>query len=192
MGSDAELLAVMANGEGAAIGELFDRHRDRVFRHSLRLVGSAADAEEVVAIVFLILWRKRRHVRLVENSAIPWLLATANNTARNLNRSRRRYALMLARLPPAEPVPDHAPAVLDKLAGSDREHAIRRAFNTLSRRDQEVLSLCVLEELSTAVTAAALGVPLGTVKSRLSRAKTRLAEVLGADPTFPTNARSRS
>jgi DNA-directed RNA polymerase specialized sigma24 family protein len=99
---------------------------------------------------------------------------------------------MLSRLPPAEPVTDHAPAVLDRVAGGDREYAIRRAFSTLSYRDQEVLSPCVFEELGTAATSTALGVLLGTDKSRPSRAKARLADVLGADPTFPTNLRSRS
>lgn len=192
MASDAELLATATTGRGEAIGELFDKHRDRIFRHSLRLVGSASDAEEIVAIVFLLVWRKRRQVRLVDDSAIPWLLATASYSARNFNRSRRRYAAVLAKLPPAEPSPDHGPAVLDQVAGREREHAVRQAFSTLSHRDQEVLALCVLEELSTVDTSTALGVPVGTVKSRLSRAKARLAEILSSDSTFTTNARSES
>jgi len=179
--SDAELLRACAEGRSEAFGVLFDRHRDRVFRHTLRLVDSVEDAEDVVAIVFLEAWRKRSRIRVVDGSIVAWILVTANNVVRNHTRSRRRYRALLASLPPAAPQPDHSARVLDDMANRTGHLALRRAFDRLSRRDRDVLTLCVLEELSTAETALALRVPLGTVKSRLSRAKVRLASTLTAE-----------
>ncbi|WP_431198143.1 RNA polymerase sigma factor [Leifsonia xyli] len=77
--------------------------------------------------------------------------------------------------PRPAPQEDHAPDVDESLDGAGRDRQVREAFAKLSKRDQDVITLCVLEELTTAQAAEALGVPEGTVKSRLSRARTRLA-----------------
>ena len=82
--------------------------------------------------------------------------------------------------------PDHADGVADDLDNRERDRRVRDAFNTLSTADQNVITLCVLEELSLAEAARALGVPLGTVKSRLSRAKRRLGDLaLLSEPIHP-------
>lgn len=86
-------------GDGEAFGRVYDRHRDRVLRHSLSLVTNVADAQDVLAVVFLEAWRKREQVRFVGGSVLPWLLVTATNTTRNLNRGKRRHQVMLDRLP---------------------------------------------------------------------------------------------
>jgi RNA polymerase sigma factor (sigma-70 family) len=159
--------ALAVAGDGEAFGRVFDRHRARVLRHSVRLVAAIGDAEDVVAIVFLEAWRKRHLLHFVDGSALPWLLATATNVSHNLARSSRRYERLLAKLPEAEPVGDHA----DGFGDDDALSALR----TLSLRDQQVVTLCVIEGLSEKETASTLKIPLGTVKSRLSRAKARLA-----------------
>ncbi len=179
--SDVENWQRALEGDGEAFGRIFDEHRDRVFRHSLRLVGSWADAEDVVATVFLECWRKRRSVRLVDGSLLPWLLVTATNVSRNAARSARRYRALLDRLPPPVPEPgfevDDSPTVA----------ALRR----LSRPHQEVLALCVLEGYPEADAAQALGVPVGTVKSRLSRARQRLQQELTIDQPLGAQAERR-
>lgn len=152
-------------GQGEAFGRIFDRHVERVRRHSIRLVAQHSDAEDVVAITFLEAWRSRSRVRVVEGSVLPWLLLTATNVARNLERSSRRYRDLLTRLPIADP---HSP--VDD--GTDSE--VVAALADLSAADQRVIVLCVLEGYSEREAAAALGIPAGTVKSRLSRAKARL------------------
>ncbi len=157
-------------GEGEAFGRVFDRHRERVRRHSTRLVPALDDAEDVVAIVFFEAWRKREAVRFVDGSLLPWLLVTATNVARNQVRASRRHGVLLSRLPSQEPVPDHAASFDDGPAS--------RALRQLSLSDQRVITLCVLHDLSEKDAAAALGVAAGTVKSRLSRAKGRLAKLL--------------
>lgn len=164
--TDAECWRSASNGNGEAFGEVFDRHRDRVYRHSLRLVPTPADAEDVVAIVFLEAWRKRDSVRFVDGSMLPWLLVVATNTALNLSRSSRRYSAVLRRLPP--PVAEADPA--DRFDSGPAS----AAFFRLSRPHREVVALCVLNGLSEADAADALGIPRGTVKSRLARANRAL------------------
>jgi RNA polymerase sigma-70 factor (ECF subfamily) len=168
------------DGDADAFADLFDLHRDRVFRHALRLVRSQHDAEDITAAVFLELWRKRDAVRVVEGSVIAWLLVTTNNVARNVSRSRTRHQALIDRLPRGT---DHGDAALDavdaRIDSEQRNTKVRSALARLSVADQNVITLCVVEELGTAEAAAALGIPIGTVKSRLSRAKARLAQLAG-------------
>lgn len=167
MTTDAADWPLALAGEGEAFGRVFDRHRDRVYRHVLRLVTNPADADDAVAITFLEAWRNRDRVRFVDDSVLPWLLVTATHVSSNLRRSARRHRSLLARLPAEISSPDHADRI-------DDGHAYQ-ALQSLSQADQLVITLCVLEGLAEKETASVLGVPVGTVKSRLSRAKARLA-----------------
>lgn len=87
------------DGDGEAFGRLFDAHSARVFRHARRLTSDVHDAEDVVAAAFLELWRRRRDVRTVNDSVLPWLLVTATNLSLNHGRGLRRYRSLLDRLP---------------------------------------------------------------------------------------------
>lgn len=165
---DAAEWAGAVAGDGEAFGRLFDRHRDRVRRHAHRLAPTTEDAEDVVALTFLEAWRRRAHVRIVDGSVLPWLLVTASNVARNQHRAARRHRALLAKLPPASPVV-HAP---------HDESGIVARLDELSVADRQVLVLCVIEGFSEREAAEALGVPPGTVKSRLSRARRRLAHAV--------------
>ncbi|RFA13667.1 hypothetical protein B7R22_13525 [Subtercola boreus] len=174
-----EELAVWAsarNGDAAAFADLFDLHRDRVFRQALRLTRSQHDAEDITAATFYELWRRRDAVRIVENSVIAWLLVTTNNVARNVSRSRTRHRALLDRLPREDDRGAEAFEAVDARIDSERAtQKIRSALAQLSIADQNVITLCVIEELPTAEAARVLNIPAGTVKSRLSRAKARLA-----------------
>jgi RNA polymerase sigma-70 factor (ECF subfamily) len=183
---EAALWASALDGDPASFGRLFDSHRDRVFGQALRLMRSPHDAEDVTALVFLEAWRKRDAVRVVDGSIVGWLLVTTNYVARNFVRSLRRYREAMDRLPAPSAADDHAAEVDARLDRASGDRRVRDAFSRLSKNDQDVITLCVLQELTTGQTAAALGVPVGTVKSRLSRAKSRLAALtgdpLGIDP----------
>lgn len=179
--TDAELISRAATGDGEAFGALFDRHRDRVFRHVLHSAATVADAEDAVAITFLEAWRRRSSVRIVGGSALPWLLVTATHVAQNQARSGRRYRSALERLPRDDTAGDHSERVLEEWESAARRRALHEALGRLSRRDREIIALCVVDELSMDAAAEALGIPKGTVKSRLSRARSRLAELLRQD-----------
>ncbi|SEI12185.1 MULTISPECIES: RNA polymerase sigma factor [unclassified Leifsonia] len=180
---EASVLERVRGGDADAFGELFDLHHDRVFRQAIRLTSSLHDAEDVTAVVFLEAWRRRDAMRVVNDSVVAWLLVTTNFVFRNYARASRRYRDGLQQLPPPENAPDHADVVDDRIDRDSRRAALRTALASLPRRDQDILTLCVLEELSMADAAAALGVAPGTVKSRLSRAKARLTELLQQEPT---------
>lgn len=170
-GTDEVLWKLVVNGDGEAFGALFDRHRDRVLRHALRLVGSAHAAEDVTAMVFYEAWRRREYVRMVNGSIVAWLLVTANNTIRNDLSQRRRYNYFLNRLP----APAHSPDIAEVFADEDQQEfeavTLDQVFARLRQADRNVLTLCVVEEMSIRDAATALGIPEGTVKSRLNRAK---------------------
>ncbi len=168
---DAALWMRVRDGDETALGTLFDRLEVRLFRHATRLLSNREDAKDAVTIAFFELWRKRATVRLVDGSPLPWLLNTVSHSARNLERSARRYRLLLARTP----VDAHAAAPI-----AADESGVLAALRRLPAREQSVVVLTVLEGYADREAAEALGVPLGTVKSRLSRAKGRLREEMTA------------
>lgn len=188
---EAGVWAAARAGDSAAFARLFDAHRDRVFGQALRLIRSPHEAEDATALVFLEAWRKRDSVRVVDGSVIGWLLVATNNVVRNLTRSNRRYRAMLDRIPAPSPTDDerdHAERVDERLDQEARNAEVRASFARLSRADQDVITLCVLEELSTAQAARVLGIPAGTVKSRLSRAKQRFAAGTAPSGPLPTDS----
>jgi RNA polymerase sigma factor (sigma-70 family) len=162
--------ALATAGDGEAFGRIYDRHRDRVYRHCLRLVDVPEDAKDVVAAAFLEAWRRRFSVRFVDGSLLPWLLTTATNCSRNANRSQRRYRALLDRIPEAEVARDPSEVV-----GGEANSALLR----LPSHQRDVAVLCLLEGYSEADAAKVLGVAPGTIKSRLSRARARLSKELG-------------
>lgn len=178
---DEERWDAARSGDPVAFGDLYERHRDRIYGHALRLVRSSHDAEDITALVFLEAWRRRDRVRLVEGTILPWLFVTTTNVVRNHERTARRHRIAMSAVPPATDAPDHAPDVDARLDGGTAAADVRRALAGLSPKDQDVIALCVLEELPLSDAAKALGVPVGTVKSRLSRAKAKLGRALTVD-----------
>lgn len=178
--SDAALWLEAVSGTERAFITIFDRYRTRIFRAAYSRVANVADAEEVVAIVFLEAWRLRERVRVVDGSLLPWLLAVTSNVAANLVRSRRRYSRMLAQLPAPSRQEDHAMYVEERLDRQPLRHALADALGRLSPGDRAVAELCLIEELPLSSVAAALELPIGTVKSRLHRARNQLRTALRA------------
>jgi RNA polymerase sigma factor (sigma-70 family) len=174
--TDAALWQRAANGDTAAFGTIFERHARTVYNYCFRRTGNWAQAEELTAIVFLEAWRRRTQVQLERDEAIPWLLGVATNVLRNLRRSQRRHRAALDRLP-RERVADFAADVDARLDDERQMRATLRAIGKLPRSDQDVLALCVWEELTYEQAALALAIPVGTVRSRLSRARARLREL---------------
>ena len=175
---DGELLFRLSRGDEPAYRLLHDRHQAPVFRMSLVLMHTTWDAEEVAATAFFELWRKRDKVRVVDGSVLPWLLATTSFAAKNSQRSRRRYQRLLNRIPHDGDVPDHADDVARAMDSMKISKSVRDALLQLNQREASVVILCVIQELPLAEAAIVLGIPEGTVKSRLFRVKTRLRGVL--------------
>ena len=168
-------------GDAVAFGQLFEDHAGEVYRHVVRSTGSWSGAEDVVSLTFLEAWRLRERLRPDGDSVLPWLLGIATNVLRNTRRAARRHAAALIRLPPAEAMPDFADELVNRMRDSEQLTAATAALERLRPAEREVFTLCVWSGLDYAQTAEALGVPIGTVRSRLSRARRKLRE-LTAEP----------
>lgn len=164
-------------GDPAAFGELFDTAARRVYNHAYRLLGDWSAAEDAVSLTFLEAWRCRSRVRPDGDSLVPWLLGIATNVARNTARARRRHAAALGRLPMPHDEPDFADDVADRVDVLASARSAQEALARLRRPEREVFALCVYASLDYAAAAEALGIPVGTVRSRLSRARARLRDV---------------
>ncbi|MFI6395345.1 RNA polymerase sigma factor [Nonomuraea sp. NPDC050540] len=163
--------ARIRDGDQQAFGDLFDEFAKAVYNHAYRLTGDWSAAEDVVSLTFLEAWRLRERIEPEGGSLRPWLLGVATNVARNLRRSARRHQDAMARMPRPEIVPDFADELIERVADAQRLDDAREAFVRLREHEQDVLALCVGAGLDYAEAAEALGVPVGTVRSRLSRAR---------------------
>jgi RNA polymerase sigma-70 factor, ECF subfamily len=173
---DDELLKRAAAGDAQAFAELFRlRHRD-VFRFALHLTASVPIAEDVVQDVFMVVVRGAARYDAGRATVAAWLCGIARNLVRQrVERDRRLTSVDFAD-DGGPPAVDHR--TIDPLAGllrAERIETLRRAVHALPLPYREAVVLCDLEEMSYADAAEALGCPVGTVRSRLHRARAMLA-----------------
>jgi RNA polymerase sigma-70 factor (ECF subfamily) len=176
--TDPDLWDRAAGGDHAAFEELFQRHAEAVWNHAYRLTGAWSQAEDLTSATFLMAWRKRGEVRLIRDSALPWLYAVTGNLARSEFRSKGRFNRALRRVPTGESSPDHADDVAVRVDDDRRVRAVLEAVGALPKSEREVVELCLIGDLSTADAAALLGLAEPSIRSRVSRAKSRLRTLL--------------
>jgi RNA polymerase sigma-70 factor (ECF subfamily) len=174
---EPNIRARVRDGDPDAFGELFDGDARAVYSLAYRLTGKRHEAEEVVSLTFLEAWRLHDRVDPDGESLRPWLLGITVNVVRNFTRASRRHQAALARLPDPGVVPDFADEVASRLDDGTRLAAVRQAFGQLRPDEQDVVALCVWSGLDYAQAATALEIPVGTVRSRLSRARSKLREM---------------
>jgi len=167
--SDAAAVARSLSDPGA-FGVIFDRHFDAVHAYLARRVGRSV-ADDLAASTFTVAFERRGSFRREATTARPWLFGIATNLLRNERRAEQRAIESLARIRPSPPV----------AGGEDGESAagLADALAGLDPGQRDVLLLYAWEELSYEEIAAALGVPVGTVRSRLARARAHLRAALG-------------
>lgn len=179
--TDTELWERAAAGEPAAFGLLYERHARAIYNYVFRRCADWSLAEDLTSVVFLEAYRRRSTVEIEGGKVLPWLYGVATNVLRNQRRSLRRHAEALRRLPPPEPVLGIAGEAAERVDAERRMRSVLTALEGLPQSDRDVLALCLWSELSYEDAALALGVPVGTVRSRLSRARRRLAEFAARD-----------
>jgi RNA polymerase sigma-70 factor (ECF subfamily) len=174
--SDASVIAASLTEPGR-FGALFDRHATVLFRYLVRRVG-VDDAEPLLGEVFRVAFEKRATFDTLHASARPWLYGIATNLlARHRRDEARRFratARLIARAAPAADPADRVAADLDARRLWPR---VAEAVAALPEEARDALLLYVWEELSYEDIAVALGVPVGTVRSRLNRARAQLREL---------------
>jgi RNA polymerase sigma-70 factor (ECF subfamily) len=173
-GSDADAIARSASAPGA-FGTVVERHFAAVHAFAQRRVGVDL-ADEVTAETFARGFDARRRYDRTHADALPWLLGIASNVMRRHWRTERRRLAAYARAVRHEPAVPAPPDVAGELL---------QAVAALPRRQREVVLLYAWADLSYEEIARALDLPVGTVRSRLSRARVRL----GADEPAPGPSR---
>lgn len=170
--TDAELLADIGAGDRGALHELFRRHEPWLAARVRGRCGDPGVVDEVVQDTFLAVWRSAAAYR-GDGEVAAWLWGVAARTLLRAVRPRRSVLERLSRLR-ADPDPSAEEAVLARIEHSDVGAALAR----LSPELRLVVQATVLDGLSTREAAALLGIPSGTVKSRMHRARIELREAL--------------
>ncbi|MEU3662497.1 RNA polymerase sigma factor [Streptomyces sp. NPDC032940] len=184
--SDASVIA-RSRDEPEAFAALFDRHADAVHRYAARRLGGEV-ADDLVAETFTTAFQQRHRydpARAAGADARPWLFGIATNLIGRHRRAEARRFKAMARVPA---LADHDEPLADRAADRLVARAVRRelaaALAALSPRHRDVLLLVAWGDLGYGEVAQALDIPVGTVRSRLHRARGKLREALGgSDPT---------
>jgi RNA polymerase sigma-70 factor (ECF subfamily) len=169
---DAELFAV-----------LYDRYAASLYRFAYRRVGPEA-AEDVVADTFLVAFRRRQQYDVARPDARPWLFGIVTKEIARRRRSEQARYRALARAAEESTVDGHADRVAAGVSAQAARASLAAALARLSPGDRDVLLLIAWGDLTYEEVAQALNIPVGTVRSRLNRARHKTREALGGtDPT---------
>jgi RNA polymerase sigma-70 factor (ECF subfamily) len=176
--SDDDLLRRSAAGDEDAFVTLFRRRQSGIYRFALHMCGSPAVAEEVTQEVFLTIIREGDRFDSARGTAGAYLFGVARNQVLKHIERDRQYVAMDE---DSQPVAGHAAgesSLLSELTRAETIEAVRQAVLSLPPGYREAVVLCDLEEMSYADAAAAMEVPVGTVRSRLSRGRALLLDKL--------------
>lgn len=175
---DRGLIAAAAAGDEHALAALYDRHVAGLLGVALRILRTRQDAEDLVHDVFVEAWQHARDFDASRGSVRSWLLVRTRSRAvdrlRSLEAARRRGLLTR----PAEAGEASVEPIWD---GADRARA-KRALDALPEAQRALVELAYFEGLSCSEMAERCGIPIGTVKSRLSAGMTKLRQAF-AEPS---------
>jgi RNA polymerase sigma-70 factor (ECF subfamily) len=157
---------------------IFERYFSQIHRYLARRIGRKI-ADDLAAEVFVVAFARRQRYDLARDCARPWLYGIATNLAGSYQRREQRRYRALARSDAREVAPSDEDLVIDRVSASAAGPALAAALASLDAGDRDVLLLVALADLSYTEVAESLGIPYGTVCSRLNRARRRLRESLG-------------
>lgn len=172
---DQELVRRVADGDEQALRAIYTSYGRRLYAYALRLTGNQGVAEEVIQDTFLAVWNGARGYR-GDSKVATWLLGIVHHQALNATRRKR---LPTTEMEDALHQAGNTDKPEDVATATDRRRALSAALAQLTRDHRTVLELVFYQGLSLTETARVLKCPVGTVKSRLSYAKTHMRQALG-------------
>ena len=180
MQPELTLFARMRQGDEEAFVALYRRHKDAVYRFALLRTGSAAQAADVTQETFLHLMTRPEQYDPARGCIAAWLCGVARNLARREAQAREDATDPDEFAGDANPSPEliDTEGPSEKLLASETAEQVRAALAAVAPHYRDVLILCELSELSYAEAAQVCGIDIGTVRSRLSRARAQLADRL--------------
>jgi RNA polymerase sigma-70 factor (ECF subfamily) len=178
--SDGELLQSLLAGDEEALAALFQRRAGDIFRFALQMCGSRALADDVTQEVFMVLIREGHTFDATRGSVSAFLMGVARNHVLRRLRRERFYVSMEedSQTDQSARISRTAESPLDDLSRTETIESVRRSVLALPERYREVVVLCDLQEMSYVEAAEILGCAIGTVRSRLHRARALLIEKL--------------
>jgi RNA polymerase sigma-70 factor (ECF subfamily) len=184
--SDDDLLRLISAGDERAFLAFYRRHQGTVYRFALHMSGQTEIAEEVTQDVFMVVMRSAKQYDAGRASIAAYLCGVARNFVLRCLERERPYLTVLD-----DPENEHAEQLslernaLDELTRHERIESLRKAVLALPPAYREVVVLCDLHELDYADAAGALDCAIGTIRSRLHRARALLLEKMRADERCP-------
>ncbi|MEK6279899.1 MAG: RNA polymerase sigma factor [Acidobacteriota bacterium] len=176
--SDNELLQLMKAGDEHAFASLYQRRHAGIYRFVLQMSGSRSLAEDVTQEVFLVLIRSTEVFDPARGSLSAFLYGVARNQTLSRLRRDRFYVPLESDNGEDEASLTSISKPLEELSRTETIESVRKAVLSLPERYREVVVLCELEEMSYAETSEILGCAIGTVRSRLHRARLLLTDKL--------------
>jgi len=178
--NDSELLQLMLSGDEDAFTLLYRRRQGGVYRFTLQMCGSPAVAEDVTQEVFLFLIRQGKAFDPARGSLSSFLLGVARNYVLRRLRGDQVLVSLVDEFDDDDGVGQLSsePGLLEELTRAETVDSVRKAILSLPERYREVVVLCELQEMSYVETAEILGCAIGTVRSRLHRARSLLLSKL--------------
>ncbi|WP_433477664.1 RNA polymerase sigma factor [Spirillospora sp. CA-142024] len=179
---DAEIVR-RSRYEPECFAALFDRHYPVIHGYAARRLGRGL-ADDVAAETFLIAFDRRERYDVSRDDARPWLYGIASNLIARHHRAEVRQYRALARTGTSGAAEGHADAVAGRIDAQAARGPLAAALGGLARGDRDVLLLVAWAQLSLQEAGDALGIPAGTARSRLHRARKKIRAALGeTDPT---------
>lgn len=178
---DEDLVIRLIRGDAAAFSALFDKYSTTVYRYAWGLAASRDEVPDIVQETFLLLWRRRKDVRMAEQSVLPWLLLCCRNTAYNANRSGRRAA--------SDELTDPSPGSFAWHRRAEHDRAVEELawileeIAALPEVDRKLCELCLVEGRSYDEAATSLGISPPTARKRIQRARRKLRASTATDLT---------
>lgn len=171
-----QIMAIAEHGDRAAFGALFGHFAPRVKAYLMRLGAPAAVAEELSQEAMLLVWRKAAYYDPRKSQVSTWIFTIARNLRIDAVRREARPELH-----PDEPTlrPPQPPGAEETISANQHEQRLREALKALPRDQAEVVALSFFADKPHGDICRDLGIPLGTVKSRLRLAMKRLRAALG-------------
>ena len=180
--TDEELIERFQNGDVYAFEQIVKRYKNRLLNFAYRFLGNIGDSEDIVQETFLRIFRKRNAYRNIAKFS-TWIYTITGNLAKTeLRRRKKRKLFSISSLGYDEKdyeLPDHRRGPEEKADSVVKEEIIQKAIDVLSPKFKEVVILRDIQELSYEEISKILKIPLGTVKSRVNRARLKLQEILG-------------
>jgi RNA polymerase sigma-70 factor (ECF subfamily) len=171
--SDAECVRRLQQGDTEAFATLLERHQKTIFNLLYRMLGDYDDAAEVSQEAFLSAYRSIKSFR-GDASFSTWLYRIAVNHANTRRKSLAQSQQRAARMESLEPTGDGGPDPAATLERKETRERIQAALNGLTSEDATIILLRDLQDVPYETVADMLGIPIGTVKSRLHRARRAL------------------